>query len=360
MFKEISNEKESYLSFVSPLQTEEALEYLETTLKKKIHDWDLIWCRFFISPSLDQELFFKSPFINSLQQKNKASFIIQKPELGNFSALFSFVKKGLFPIRQFETGYELHGKNYHYFYLNNLQSEESDIHTASAQVFSQMDALAHEQGYLPREHLLRTWLFLPQLFKDYAGMVEERNNYFKKIERTEASGFPASTGIEGTPLSQSPLSLDALLLKKVKREQLKELEAPGFMPTAFSYGVAFARGWKVTFGDREHYYLSGTASIDETGQIIHTDDIKTQCLRALQNFEQLLVREEASLGNLSYVIAYVKDEEQIKVCSQFFNEHLPQDLPLIVVRASVCRPGWLIEIEGFATKISQNHFPTWE
>lgn len=357
MFKEKSNDKENYLSFASPLQWEEALDYLETTLKKKTQDWDLIWCRFFLSPELDWENFLKTPFVSKLDQKKRASLIIQKPQLGSFSALVHLAPQGLFQIRQLESGYELHGKNYHFLHLNNLQSKKQEIHQASADIFNQMDLLAHEQGYLPREHLLRTWLFLPELFKNYGGMVEERNHYFRKIERSEVMGFPASTGIEGKPLSPSPLSLDALLLKKVKREQIKELQAPGFMPTAFSYGVAFARGWKVSFGDREHYYLSGTASIDQTGQIIHTDNIEAQCERALQNFEQLLLREQASLKDLSYVIAYVKDEDNMDTCAKFYQDHLPPDLPLIVVRASVCRPGWLIEIEGFASKRKESSFP---
>ena len=129
------------------------------------------------------------------------------------------------------------------------------------------------------------------------------------------------------------------------------------MPTAFSYGVAFARGWKISFGDREHFYLSGTASINADGDIIYVDNIKDQCKRALINFKQLLLQEQSDLCDLFYVIVYVKDEKDLAVCSQFYKEHLSDQIPIVVVKASVCRPGWLIEIEGFACKMKNSVFP---
>ena len=53
----------------------------------------------------------------------------------------------------------------------------------------------------------------------------------------------------------------------------------------------FERGTSVEYGDRRHLFISGTASIDHRGEVVHVGDVREQTRRMWENVEKLL--EEA-------------------------------------------------------------------
>jgi enamine deaminase RidA (YjgF/YER057c/UK114 family) len=113
------------------------------------------------------------------------------------------------------------------------------------------------------------------------------------------------------------------------------------------YGVTFERGTAVDYDDRRHVIISGTASIDNKGQIVHPGDIRNQTLRMWENVEVLLAEAEATYDDVMHMIVYLRDIADYSVVSRMFNERFPE-CPKVFVQAPVCRPGWLIEMECIA------------
>jgi enamine deaminase RidA (YjgF/YER057c/UK114 family) len=112
--------------------------------------------------------------------------------------------------------------------------------------------------------------------------------------------------------------------------------------------MTFERGTAVTYGDRTHLYLSGTASIDAEGKVLFEEDVERQTERALENVMALLVAGGTQLGDLHQLTAYVRRVEDGSTVGAILRRRLPSQVPFIVVRGEVCRRQWLVEIEGIA------------
>ena len=115
---------------------------------------------------------------------------------------------------------------------------------------------------------------------------------------------------------------------------------------ASAYGSAFSRGLCVQRPDRTVLYISGTASIDTAGRVVHVGDIDGQCRRMLDNVDALLRPYGATLADTVHAVTYLKDQSYLPVFERVCRERdVPEDLLNTIVVADVCRPDWLCEIE---------------
>ncbi len=103
------------------------------------------------------------------------------------------------------------------------------------------------------------------------------------------------------------------------------------------------------YADRSHYFISGTASIDNEGVTLYPGHVLKQLNRTLENINSLLQAGEASLADMMYMIVYLRDPTDFDCVKEQLEKTLPL-VPTIFVQAPVCRPEWLIEIEGVAIK----------
>ena len=55
----------------------------------------------------------------------------------------------------------------------------------------------------------------------------------------------------------------------------------------------------------------------------------------------------AEMRDLMYLIVYLRDPSDYARVQALLNERFP-GLPLVIVQGAVCRPEWLVEIEGVA------------
>ena len=104
------------------------------------------------------------------------------------------------------------------------------------------------------------------------------------------------------------------------------------------------RGVAVSYRDRKHVIISGTASIDSAGMIVHPGDMPRQLDRTLENVEALLRDGGATFQDVCVLIVYVRDPSDLGVAQRAIHERFGE-APMQVVVAPVCRPGWLIEVE---------------
>ena len=117
---------------------------------------------------------------------------------------------------------------------------------------------------------------------------------------------------------------------------------------------SFSRGVRVELSGATMLFLSGTASVDEKGQTVHTGDFKAQCLRTFRNLTRLLVAEKASWHDIVRTTCYLRDierdyEDFNAMRTLFMNSIGLDPLPASTgIQARICRTDLLVEIEAIA------------
>ncbi|MCR4602681.1 MAG: hypothetical protein K5683_04010 [Prevotella sp.] len=211
-----------------------------------------------------------------------------------------------------------------------------------------------QEGCKLSENCIRTWLFVNDIDLNYGGVVRARNQVFFTQGLTHDTHFIASTGIGGR--SQDPCVLtqmDNYAVAGISQEQIHFLYAPSHLNRTSDYGVSFERGVRVDYGDRRHVLISGTASIDNKGQIVHQKNVIKQVHRLWENVETLLQEAECTYDNVAHMIVYLRDIADYQNVRKLYDERFPNK-PVAIVHAPVCRSGWLVEMECMAVKDVNN------
>ncbi len=107
------------------------------------------------------------------------------------------------------------------------------------------------------------------------------------------------------------------------------------------------------YGDRGHIYISGTASIDNKGNVLHIGDIEKQTLRMWENVEKLLEEGGMGMDDIMQIVVYLRDTADTTIVQRMFSEKFP-GVPYVLTLAPVCRPTWLIEMECIAVDQRKN------
>ncbi|MCG8683890.1 MAG: Rid family hydrolase, partial [Desulfobacterales bacterium] len=207
-------------------------------------------------------------------------------------------------------------------------------------------------------HCIRTWIFVRDVDNNYQGVVAARRELFETLNMTKDTHFIASTGIEGRHAdARVKVVMDAYGVGGIGREQVTYLKAPQMLGPPCQYGVNFERGTRVDYGDRRHIFISGTASIDKHGDIVHAGDVMGQAERALANIRALLADAGAAMEDVRYMLIYLRDLGDSGQVARYFGVRYPE-IPNAIFLAPVCRPEWLVEIECFAIKrVNNEAFP---
>lgn len=220
-----------------------------------------------------------------------------------------------------------------------------------------ISALSAEGGNLVN-NCVRTWIYLRDIDIYYPSMVNERRKLFLQQGLTENTHFISSTGIQGANAHRHDLiNMDAYSILGLDPKQVSHLNDFDKLCAAKNYHVTFERGTRIIYADRSHFYISGTASVDNQGNSLHTGDVLKQLNRTLENIDALLWAGEASLADMMYMIVYLRDPADFECVWKELTHRLPS-IPVIITQGAVCRPEWLIEIEGVAIKtVHQPSYP---
>ena len=214
--------------------------------------------------------------------------------------------------------------------------------------FSRHVQVLARRGWTLAGQCLRTWLYVRDIDRNYAGVVAGRNAVFAEEGLTRATHFIASTGIGGeTDEAAAVVAVDFLSAAGPGLGPVTYLQAPDYLNPTYEYGVAFERATAVGFDWGRMVLLSGTASIDKTGACVHRGDVLTQTGRLLLNMEKLLEAGGASLSDLLYIVVYLRDVSDTVAVARYMSLRFPR-LPVLITEGRVCRPEWLVEMEGVA------------
>lgn len=218
-----------------------------------------------------------------------------------------------------------------------------------------LDDLLKSMGGDVERDVQRTWIYCRDIDNNYAGLVEARNDWFAENGMTPQTHFITSTGIEGQfALPERLVWMDSLAVCGLDRHQIEYLDAPGYLSPTHIYGVAFERGVRLVFGDGSLYFISGTASIDRDGEIVHPGDVIAQLARTLDNMGALMENAGGRLTDLKLACVYLRDMADADIVECALSQSGLAQVPRLLLKAPVCRPGWLVEIEAIASNEQGN------
>jgi len=227
-------------------------------------------------------------------------------------------------------------------------------HEQTQAVLGEYEGFLRERGLTLTDHVVRTWFFVQNIDANYAGLVAARRDLFTARGLTPDTHYIASTGIEGGHFDvATKVMMDAYAISGLRPAQVEHLSALDHMSPTHVYGVTFERAVALSYRDRRHVLISGTASIDREGRILHPGNVARQLDRALENVEALLKPVGGGLSDMCHWLVYVRDSGDYALARDQMRERFG-DVPFVVVHAPVCRPGWLIEVEGQAI-LRANH-----
>ena len=249
-----------------------------------------------------------------------------------------------------------HGEYRHLWTAYNF-NQASNSEEQTRILLNDYIAQLEEQGCRLADNCIRTWFFVQNVDVNYMGVVKARNEVFATQNLTKNTHFIASTGIAGRHANPKVfVQMDAYAVEGLNPEQVHYLYASTHLNPTYEYGVSFERGTYIDYGDRRQVFISGTASINNKGEIVHPGDVCKQTERMWENVETLLKEAECSFEHVQHLLVYLRDISDYSVVSEMFEKRFPT-IPKVYLLAPVCRPGWLVEMECMAVKpLSDNHF----
>lgn len=277
--------------------------------------------------------------VDNCDCNSNTAYIQQQPLDGSKVALWAYYSEST----------EHNG--YHHYWTMGLCNhlETSYLQTEKLLIDYQQWLLSKEIEFA--SECIRTWFYVRDVDTQYRGLVVARRENFTRHNLTADTHYIASTGIGGTPApTDSIVQMDAYAISGLDEGQQQYLYAPTHLNPTHEYGVTFERGTAITYGDRRHVFISGTASINNKGEVVHVGDIVSQTKRMWENVSTLLAEAECDFSNVMHIIVYIRDTADYTIVKQLFDERFGGNTPFVITLAPVCRPAWLIEMECIAVK----------
>jgi len=231
---------------------------------------------------------------------------------------------------------------FHSLRLTEEEAAGRDSYAQSRLLFDKYLDIIRPLGLDLKTHCVRTWIYVRDIDSNYAGLVRARNDVFAEEGLSHDTHYIASTGIGGaTEGRHTVVAIDFLTRPGIRESDKTYLKALSHLSPTHDYGVAFERGVRLSDG---RIFISGTASIDCRGNVLHEGDVIAQADRLLENVSELLREGGSSLDKIPYFLIYLRDISDFALVDKYMRGRFP-NVPRIILEARVCRPAWLIEME---------------
>ncbi len=230
-------------------------------------------------------------------------------------------------------------------HAGSLFGGEGDAYEQTLAMFREAEQLLERAG-MAFTDVMRTWIYFREMQRDYPNFNRARRDFFAS---RGIDPVPASTGIGATDFAAPhDLCLGLYAVQGVE-SPLRTVMSSATLNEAPAYGSDFSRGMRVEECNRVALYVSGTASLDETGATVHEGDLEAQADRMLLNVAALLERQGAGFGDIVSAITYVKRPEDASALERRLANAGYHGFPHVLVQAEVCRPELLCETELVAS-----------
>lgn len=281
--------------------------------------------------------------------------IIQQPPLnGSKVAAWMYLQSPEGDISNHGATVQVVRNGYAHLWTSSMTSPHGDSAAQTTSILCSYEEMLADNQMSLADNCVRTWFYVRDVDTNYSGLVSARRENFEKQGLTAHTHYISSTGIGGSPYQNSAIvQMDAYAVKGLEDGQVRYLKALSHLNPTYEYGVTFERGTMISYGDRRHVFISGTASIDNRGKVLHTGDIVAQTKRMWENVEALLKEAESDFKDVMQIIVYLRDTADYNVVNEMFSQRFP-DVPVVITLAPVCRPAWLIEMECVAVVENSN------
>lgn len=324
----------------------EAVISAYAALLDRLPDTQAVFKRYFLSDAANQA---DDVVVADVTDCAK-SIIQQAPLNGTKVALWVWLMTGVQTGMTKSGLYEVRHGDFRHLFNASAHNLAANSEYQMRLLFNEYVMQLAEEGCTLADNCIRTWLFVNDIDLNYGGVVRARNQVFFTQGLTQNTHFIASTGIGGRQQDPNVLSqMDNYAIAGVKPEQIHYLYAPTHLNRTSDYGVSFERGTYVDYADRRHVFISGTASINNKGEVMYAKDVEQQTRRMWENVEVLLAEAECTYDDVCEMIVYLRDIADYDLVCALYQECFPGK-PVVIVHAPVCRPGWLVEMECTAVK----------
>ena len=218
-------------------------------------------------------------------------------------------------------------------------------------IFEEYSRILADRGLALADNCVRTWCYVQDIDNNYKGFYKTRTAYFAGHGLTPATHYIASTGIAGTmPAGCGVVGMEALAVRDPGAADIRYLKGSSNLGRTDAYGVTFERGTVLTLDGCRTALISGTASIDPAGNVLHVGDIEAQTLRSWENVGVLLDEAGMDFGDVTMMIVYLRNREDYPAVRRLYDERFGSGIPKLFLHAPICRPTWLMETECIAVK----------
>lgn len=221
-----------------------------------------------------------------------------------------------------------------------------DLESSTRAAYREALAAAARLGF---PHLLRAWNVVPGINHDEGGLERYRRFCRGRAEAFEAHhgpGFeailPASSAVGGEGDRLVTWFL-ACRQPGAHRENPRQVSAWAYPPSYGPRSPSFARATRCPPAAGGRLLLSGTASI--VGHLsVHPGSVERQLEETLRNLELLL----DDGGALAALRVYVRRAGDLAIVRETLEGRVGAALPVLYLRADICREELLVEVEGVA------------
>lgn len=305
----------------------------------------MVFKRYFLSDATNQQ-----PIMVKDVHSCTTSYIQQPPLDGSKVAVWIYLVSGVEVTgKADELGSTVVSHNgYKHLWTMGMTVPEGSSYAQTRTLLEDYEQMLAGRDATMEANCIRTWFFVRDVDTSYKGLVVARRENFEREGLARGTHYIASTGIGGNPANpKAIIQFGCYAAKGFEREQQTYLRAQTHLNRTDEYGVTFERGTKMQYGDRSQIYISGTASINNKGEVMYEGDVKKQTERMWENVEKLLEEGGATYADVMQIIVYLRDISDYELVSRLFRERMP-DIPTVFTLAPVCRPTWLVEMECIA------------
>jgi enamine deaminase RidA (YjgF/YER057c/UK114 family) len=240
--------------------------------------------------------------------------------------------------------------------------------------FDAMQAILSEEG-LSMDNLIRQWNYLPailkteaknnRIYQNYQLFNEIRQSYYDRYKKDK--NYPSATGIG---MDYGAVTIDFAALRPNENALVAGLNNPR-QTNACLYGQKiligsplkedeqkkpplFERAKYAGLHDRGIIFISGTAAI--TGEkTVGLNDFVKQTGVTIANIAALIAPQNLDSKDIptankqyAYLRVYIKNEKDRGLIEKI-GEAYYKNIPVLYVKADICRDDLLVEIEGEAS-----------
>ncbi|MFZ5351514.1 MAG: Rid family hydrolase [Bacillota bacterium] len=252
-------------------------------------------------------------------------------------------------------GSEISTKKMKALHLFISTKKQETVQREFDELFHDIDKNIVGNGYACTD-IIRTWIYLNDIFKDYKVLNDSRREFFKNVGINYSSSsavLPASTCIQGKGVLDSSnihtycikKSKSNVAISRVYNEFQNEAEGNEYL-----YRPTFSRGLILNYDACTELQVSGTASINKNGETIYKNDPYKQIEYTLLNIKNILSKANMDFSDLCNVACYFKSPEYYMEFQEIVRKLEIGDFAACYMVADVCRDDLLFELDGIAFK----------